>query len=161
MTFVWRAAVAAVLAAAMATVAAPAAADDRAGYYYPPITSVEVFDRMIAAVPAADRATRIGFVTQVTTQQLQADAHPRYAVFAKGGEAEEIIIVALDDAVFKTLFRARAVMAQLSAPARTTEFFVRNALSDRATFYDMLKIMGFESLTLSDGESWSHQVTFR
>lgn len=138
-----------------------AAAEERVGYYYPPITSTEIFERTLAATPDADRAVRIGFVTQVTQQQLQAPATPRYVMFAKGAEAEEMIIVALDDHVFASLFRARAIMAQLSAPARQTAFFIEKQLADVATFYDMLKIMGFKTLTLSDGVRWTHQVTFR
>lgn len=144
----------------MALAGGAAAADGQEGYYYPPITSTEVFDRDLAVTPGADRATRIGFVTQVTAQQLQAPTPPRYAIFAKGAEAEEMIIVALDDGIFDTLYRARAVMAQLSAPARTTEFFVQQELADVATYYDMIKIMGFKNLTLSDGETWSHRVDF-
>lgn len=154
----------ALFACAAASVAASVATandDARAGYYYPPVTSVETFERTLAATPAANRAVRIGFVTQVTQQQLQAPSTPRYVIFAKGGEATEIIVVALDDQVFATLFRARAIMAQLSAPARQTAFFVEQNLADVATFYDMLKIMGFESLTLSDGVTWTHQVTFK
>lgn len=151
-----------VLAALLALTAAPAAAySEREDYYYPPVRSYEVFDRTIAPAPEADRGVRIAFVTQVTQQQLAAPSAPRYAVFAKGDAADEMIITALDDAVFATLFRARAVMAQLSAPARTTEFFVKNRLSAQATFYDMLKVLGFDSLTLTDGRSWSHRVEFR
>jgi len=146
---------------AFAIIGHHAAAEERVGYYYPPITSTEVFERTLAPTPDASRAVRIGFVTQVTQQQLQAPSAPRYVMFAKGAEAEEVIIVALDDQVFASLFRARAIMAQLSSPARQTAFFVEKQLADVATFYDMLKIMGFVSLTLSDGVRWTHRVTFR
>ncbi len=149
---------AAALAAALGTAAA---AQDREEYYYPPVGSSEVFDRTLAQTPPADRAVRMAFVTQVTRQQLTAPHPPRYAMFAKGARAQEMAIVALDDDLFATLYRARAVMAQLSAPARTTDFFVEQELSDVATFYDMLKIMGFEELILSDGKNWSHRVEFR
>lgn len=141
--------------------AVPAAADDEEGYYYPPVGSVEVFERDLADAPAAGRGVRVGFVTQVTKQQFGQAYAPRFALFVKGSEAQELIIVGLDDSVFSTLFRARAVMAQLSASARTTQFFVENDLADRATFYDMLKLLGFETLTLSDGRDWSHRVEFR
>ncbi len=144
-----------------ALMASAAHADDEEGYYYPPVTSSEVFERTLAGAPDADRAVRIGFVTQVTRQQFEHAAPPRFAVFAKGSQAQEMIIVALDGDIFSTLYRARAVMAQLSAPARMTEFFMRNEVSDRATFYDMIKLMGFVTLTLSDGETWSHRVTFQ
>lgn len=151
-----------IFAAALALgIGVAAEAQERAEYYYPPITSSEVFDRTLAATPKADRAVRVAFVTQVTRQQLTAPHPPRYAIFAKGARATELAIVALDDGIFSTIYRARAVMAQLSAPARTTDFFVQQQLSDVATFYDMLKIMGFEELVLSDGRNWSHRVEFR
>lgn len=138
-----------------------AAAQEREEYYFPPITSSEVFDRTLAQTPPADRSVRVAFVTQVTRQQLTAPHPPRYALFVKGARSTELVIIALDDQIFATLYRARAVMAQLSAPARTTDFFVEQNLTDVATFYDMLKIMGFESLTLSDGVNWTHKVAFR
>ncbi|MGF1659499.1 MAG: hypothetical protein ACFCUS_08710 [Rubrimonas sp.] len=139
---------------------AGAAPAEQEGYYYPPITSSEVFARTLAEAPPAGREERIAFVTQFTREQLGLGYAPRYALLAKGAEAQELIVVSLDDAVFRTLFRARAVMAQLSAPARMTEFFTRNQVADVATFYDMLKLMGFRNLTLSDGATWSHRVDF-
>lgn len=139
---------------------ASAALADQEGYYYPPVTSSEVFARTIAAPPPAGREERVAFATQFTREQIGLSYPPRYALLVKGAQADELIVVALDDQVFRTLFRARAVMAQLSAPARLTEFFARNRLADVATFYDMLKLMGFRSLTISDGVSWSHQVVF-
>jgi hypothetical protein len=146
---------------ALCLLAAPAAAQEDPGYYYPPVSSSEVFERVLVDAPPADRGVRIGFVTQVTRQHLDRAYAPRFAVFAKGAEAQDMIIVALDDEVFRTLQRARGVMAQLSAPARLTQFFVDNQVADVATFYDMLRIMGFATLTISDGVSWSHRVEFR
>jgi hypothetical protein len=144
-----------------ATLASPALADEREGYYYPTVSSLETFDRTLAEAPEASRGVRVAFVTQVTQQQFAQAYAPRFALFVKGGQAEELIVIALDDEVFATLQRARAVMAQLSASARTTQFFVENALADVATFYDMLKMLGFRSLVLSDGATWSHKVEFR
>jgi hypothetical protein len=140
---------------------AAAAEDDEEGYYYPPVGSSEVFARSLADTPAAGPGVRVEFVTAVTRQQYEQAYPPRFALVVKGDDKAELIITALDDDVFKTLFRARAVMGQLSASARTTDFFVKNQLSEVATFYDMLKIMGFRTLTLSDGETWSHRVEFR
>jgi len=131
-------------------------------YYYPPINSEEVFERdLVPNAPPAARDVRIGFVTQITKAQLAAPESPRFVVFAKGGEAEHMIIVALDDEVFKTLFRARAVLAQLTANARGTEFFQRNDIATEATWFDLAKLLGFEDLVISDGDLWAHRVEFR
>jgi hypothetical protein len=150
------------LALSSALAAAARAQDDgRAAYYYPPVTSSEAFDRVLAAPPPAGRDDRLGFRTHLTQLQVKLPYAPRYVMFAKGAEATEAIAVALDDAVFATLYRARAVMAQLSAPARETAFFREAGIGAQATFYDLLRAMGFESLTISDGRTWSHRVEFR
>lgn len=141
--------------------ALPAAADKQEGYYYPPVTSEEEFDRAIITAPPSNRNVRIGFVNTVTKAQLEAPETPRFVIFAKGGDGRRLIMVALDDEIFKTLFRARAVMAQMTANLRGTEFFVQQGLSTAGTFYDMLQILDFESLTISDGETWSHRIYFK
>jgi len=138
----------------------PAMADERDNYYYPPINSMEVFGRALAAGPPAGRAVRVGFTTQITKAQLDAPESPRFVVFAKGEEARHMIIIALDDQVFKTLFRARAVLAQLTSNLRGTEFFIENGIEARATWFDMARLLGFEDMVISDGEIWSHRVSF-
>ena len=66
-------------------------------YYYPPVTSEEVFVRDLAVAPPAGRAVRVGFTTQITKAQLAAPESPRFVIFAKGDEAQHMIIIALDD----------------------------------------------------------------
>lgn len=143
----------------LSTLPLAAFADDRReGYYYPPITSEEVFDRTVARAPKAIGAVRTAFITEITKGQLLSPTKPRIAIFGKGGETQHLIVVALDDDVFSTLFRARAVMAQLSAHARTTPFFKKNGIQFAATWYDLAKILGFEDIVLTDGKSWAHKV---
>ena len=148
----------AVQGAAPEAVLDPAGEDDRAGYYYPPITSEEAFVRELVPTPPADRAVRTNFVTEVTKAQLAAPETPRFAVFAKGEEAEHMIIVALDDQVFRTLYRARALLAQLTANARGTKFFVESNLQFTATWFDLAKMLGFRDIVISDGATWSHRI---
>ena len=149
--------IAASLAAASLGGAALAAGKD--GYYYPPVDSEEVFTREIAAAPPADRTVRVGFTTLITKAQLAAPESPRFVIFAKGGEAQHMIIVALDDEVFKTIYRARAVLAQLTSNVRGADFFV-NEIRDDATWFDLAKLVGFEDMVISDGATWSHRVIF-
>jgi hypothetical protein len=154
--------IAAIIAASLATVS-PGGAASAAGkdsYYYPPVGSEEVFTRVIAASPLADRAVRVGFVTQITKAQLAAPESPRFVIFAKGDEAQHMIIVALDDEVFKTIYRARAVLAQLTANARATDFFISGGIEAHATWFDLAKLLGFEDLVISDGATWAHRVIF-
>lgn len=155
---------AAALATALGAGLGPTAAqqdgleDDRAGYYYPPVTSEESFVRELLNTPAADRSVRINFITEVTKAQLAAPETPRFAIFAKGDEAEHMIIVALDDSVFRTLYRARALLAQLTSNARGTKFFIDTNLQFTATWFDLAKMLGFRDIVISDGATWSHRI---
>jgi hypothetical protein len=135
--------------------------DDRfEGYYYPPVNSTESFGRSRANAPTADRAVRVTFVTQLTKAMLNAPDTPPYVLFAKGADADRLILIGLDDEMFKTLYRARAVLAQLTSNARGTEFFIRSQQQTTATFFDLLVLLGFKSLVVSDGERWAHKIVF-
>lgn len=140
--------------------AAAAAQERHVGYYYPEITSEEQFARVIVAPAPTDRDLRVTFVTGLTRAQLDAPESPRFVFFAKGAMAEDLIIVALDDEVFRTLYRARAVLAQMTSNIRSNGFLEEQGLRSAATFFDMLQLLEFDTLVISDGNTWSHKVTF-
>ena len=151
-----------ICAAVMYGLAETATAEDRReGYNYPPIASEEVFIREIAARPQSNRAVRTNFINEITRAQLAAPANPRFVIFAKGSDAEHMVIVALDDDIFKTLYRARAQLAQLTANARSTDFFKAEDLQFTATWFDLAKLMGFEDIVISDGDQWSHKIVLK
>jgi len=138
---------------------APAAAEDRhEGYYYPKPQTVETYTARVATLADSDRTRRIGFVTGLTQQLLGGRFAPNYAVFAKGEDAEKLIIVGLVDGELDTLYRARALFANLTAVARVTPFFRENTLAEQATFFDLLKLLGFIQVTITDGDAFAHQV---
>ncbi len=137
------------------------AQDHRIGYYYPAITSEEIFERTINNTPPADRAVRTNFITEITKAQLAAPDNPRFAIFAKGRSAQHMIIVALDDEIFRTLYRARAQLAQLTSNARSTDFFINNNIQFVATWFDLAKLLGFKDIVISDGVVWSHKIVLR
>ncbi len=139
-----------------------ATAQDRyVGYYYPPITSEESFERVVRSIPRAGREVRVDFVNVLTTAQLTSPKPLRFVFFAKGQDADKLILTALDDDVFSTLFRARAVMAQMTVSVRKGGFFRSQDLQTVATFYDMLQLLQFDTLVITDGETWSHKVDFK
>lgn len=137
------------------------AEDEREGYYYPPVGSDEVFDREIAEGPPTDRAVRVAFINEITRAQSAEPSKPRIAIFAKGGDAEHMIVTALDDEIFRTLFRARAVLAQMTAAARQTEFFEKTGIALHATWFDLAKLLGFEDIVVTDGDAWAHRIVLK
>lgn len=141
--------------------ASPATADKRVGYYYPAVTSAETFVRKLGNTPPANRAVRTNFITEISKAQAEAKHPQRFVIFAKGGEAQYMVIIALDEHVFRTLYRARAVLANLTATARSSDFFKRNDMQFTATWFDLAKILGFKDIVISDGVTWSHRVVLR
>ncbi|MEM0943460.1 MAG: hypothetical protein AAGI70_05880 [Pseudomonadota bacterium] len=152
-----------IAALCLALIALPAHAEDRReGYYYPTVGSEEEFARDLTdQAPPSNRSVRVGFITQITKAQLAAPEAPQFSIFAKGSAAEHMVIVALDDEIFRTLFRARAVLAQLTSNARGTDFFINNGIAAHATWFDLAKLLGFEDIVISDGHSWSHRIVLR
>jgi len=133
--------------------------DDRhEGYYYPgPVTSESYIGRA-EALANTDRGKRLGFITGLTGEQLARPYWPTFVVFAKGAEAEKLIIVASGSVGFRTIYQARALLAQLTATARGTPLFRELKVEDLFTFFDLAKMLGFEQIVISDGESFSHMV---
>ncbi|WP_281016828.1 MULTISPECIES: hypothetical protein [unclassified Minwuia] len=141
-------------------VAGAAHADDdrHEGYYYPgPVTSESYVGRA-DQIANADRGQRLGFITGLTGEQLARPYWPTFVIFAKGAEAEKMIIVATGDAGFRTIYQARALLAQLTATARGTPLFRELKVEDLFTFFDLAKMLGFNQIVISDGKSFSHRV---
>ncbi|GAB5468171.1 MAG: hypothetical protein Kilf2KO_12010 [Rhodospirillales bacterium] len=135
--------------------------DRHIGYYYGPPNSQETFTARATPSPDTSRAHRVGFVTGLEVE-IAKRGHPiPYAIFAKGAEAQKLIIVALQDGPMDTLIRARGVLANLTAQARLTPLLRENNVSEWFTFFDLCRVLGFEQITLTDGKSWTHQVFLR
>ncbi len=137
---------------------ARADSDRHAGYYYPEPQTQEVYTARSRTLPEASRALRIGFVTGTTIQQFDRPYPPQVAVFAKGNEAEKLIIVGLVDGRVDTLFRARAIFANMTAAARQLPAFAQMGVQEIFTFFDLVKMLGFQQITISDGRDFAHQV---
>ena len=146
---------------AMLTSAGAATADDRhAGYYYPESVTTETYVARAKVLAETNRTRRIGFVVALTQALFNRPYPPQFSAFVKGDAAEKLIIVALEDGYINTLYRARALLAQMTSVARTTPLFAELGVEDEYVFFDMLRLLGFEQLTISDGESFAHQVQF-
>lgn len=133
------------------------ASDRHAGYYYPDSASQESYGSKARALPGANRTRRVGFIVNVTKGLIEQPYAPTFAMFAKGADAEKMLIVALEDDVLDTIYRARAQLAVLTSVARTMPIF-RNVDASEINFFDLLKMLGFTQLTISDGDHFAHQV---
>ena len=140
---------------------APKAEDRYIGYYYPKPTSTEVFESQLQTLPNMDRAQRIQFTTVVSQGTIQSAYRVPYAVFAKGEKADKMIIVGMQGGELNTVYRMRALLANMTTMSRLSPFFQERTVAEDATFFDLLKLLGFRELTITDGEKTTHQVTIK
>ncbi|MGZ5905479.1 MAG: hypothetical protein ACXWKQ_09045 [Reyranella sp.] len=146
--------------AATAPKAAPG--EDRyIGYYYPKPTATETFESSMQTIAGTERAQRIQFVTVVSQGTIQSAYRVPYAVFAKGEKADRLIIVGLQQGELNTVYRMRALLANMTTMSRLSPFFQERTVAEDATFFDLLKLLGFRELTITDGEKTTLQVTIK
>ena len=131
------------------------------GYYYPKPTSTEVFESSMQTIAGAERPQRIQFVTVVSQGTIQSAYRVPYAVFAKGGKGDKMIIVGMQQGELNTIYRMRALLANMTTMSRLSPFFQERTVAEDATFFDLLKLLGFKELTITDGEKLTHQVTIK
>jgi hypothetical protein len=153
-------------------VSAPAAAQDTVsfskdateepsaheGYYYPKPQTLEHYVSSAITLPESDKIRRQAFVIGMTKQLLDGKYAPGFAIFAKGGQSEKLIIVGMIDGQLNTIYRARALLAEMTAVARSTPFFQQNTQPEEATFFDFMKLLGFRQVTITDGRAFAHQI---
>jgi hypothetical protein len=148
--------------AAPAAPAKPAAAADRyIGYYYPKPNSSEVYESSMETIAGVDRPQRVQFVTVVSQGTIQSSYRVPYSVFVKGDKADKLIIVGLAPGELGTIYRMRALLANMTTMSRMSPFFQERTVAEDATFFDLMKLLGFVSLTITDGDKLTHQVTIK
>ncbi len=138
-----------------------AAADRHAGYYYPIPATGETYGARAEVLEGANRARRILFVTELTNQMMESPYPPQVAMFAKGDHGQKMIITSLYSDGYNTLYRMRGLLAMMSARARSTPIFKEYRVQDVFTFLDLLKMLGFERLTVTDGERFAHRIEIK
>lgn len=151
----------ALVALGIAGQAAAQPVDRHEGYYYPKPNSSESYVSRARTMEDSDRARRLGFVSAITQQLADQAYAPAYGFFAKGGNADRLIIVAYGEGQLNTIYRARALFASLTSLARLTPLFQQLQVEELFTFFDLCKLLGFTTLTVSDGDKFAHQVTIR
>lgn len=131
--------------------------DRYVGYYYPEPEAIETYCARVPNLPNMDKRRRIGFVIGIREGMADKPYESSYSVFAKGGDSNKLIIVARLDGYLQTIYRVRALLADLTTSARTTPIFQESGVAEELTFLDLLTLLGFESVTVSDGDIFSHQ----
>ena len=134
------------------------ALERHAGYYYPIPATSETYKARAETFEDSNRKRRIFFITELTNRMMKNPYPPPFAIFPKGEHAEKLIITALYDNGYNTVYRMRGLLAILTARSRATPIFQEYEVEDVFTFLDLLKLLGFEQLTVTDGDRFAHRI---
>jgi len=139
-----------------------AGAEDRhVGYYYPKPAEIEIYKARAKVFPDTDRSERIAFVTGIV-ESLQSRPHvPIYSVFAKGEFAQKLIIASNVEGRLDTIYRARALLAQMTSVTRMLPIIRQMGVEEIFTFLDFLRMLGFEQVTITDADTFTHQIILK
>ena len=59
------------------------------------------------------------------------------------------------------IYRVRSLLARLTSSARTLPILNEFKVADTFNFLDLLKLLGFKQVTVSDGVAFSHQIKLK
>lgn len=157
------------LAGCCSTVSGPAMAQNfepgtaeggHEGYYYPELTSSETYVARSKPLPDNDARRRALFVVALAQEGVTRGL-PEVAIYTKGEQQEKMIISAMTAERISTLYQARAYLAHLTLLARATPVFRESGVDAVYTFLDLLRMLGFENVTISDGMTYAHRIHIR
>lgn len=152
-------ALAAILALTVAAAPGDARANDRhAGYYYPEPETIETYTARAQTLPEASRDIRLNFVTNLVESILNRPHAPVFDVFVKGEFGQKLIITGTEGDRLSTVYRARGLLATMTSITRRLPLIREMGVEDIFTFLDLLKLMGFEQVTVTDGLAFAHQI---
>jgi hypothetical protein len=144
----------------------PATADEdgtdrHIGVYYPQPSITESHVSRGGPIPGVSRDGRIAFVVGVATADKTLGFERPWDIFVKGNEAQKLVITAKFDGRLNTVYRVRALLADLTSTARTTPVLIEAQVQSYFTFLDYLGMLSFKRITINDGDKFSYQVDIK
>lgn len=137
------------------------AAENHAGYYYPAPQTFELYVSPLPVLRDITKLSRVGLLVGLNDRQYKRGFAPGYHMFGKGEFSEKLIIVAVENDRYQTLYQLRALLASMSSMARTSPLFSQTGSAENLNFLDLLKIAGFSQLTLTNGVDVSHRISIK
>ena len=125
-------------------------------YYYHSPTVTETYTPTTLTLVDASERQRSRFVAGIVNAML-ARPHPlSFAFFPIGDDATELVIVSRQDGQLDTPYRARAMLEVMNVLTRSSRLVSSLGLDDGTNFLDMLHMLGFTGVTISDGAGYTH-----
>ena len=133
-----------------------------AGYqFYPTPKGIENYKSRRRVLSNTQNKTRIVFVNNILRSFFQRGAQERVLVFAKGKNAENMIIMDSVDGNLSTIFKVRAFIEVLPVLLRNTPIYRKFKNNEIPPFLDLAKMNGFKTVTFTDGDKYSYKFILK
>lgn len=126
--------------------------------FFPDISITETNVATSIQVDPQSGLMRQDFADYINLKTADKPYPPQVSAQLLGENGEALLITAHNNNFISTKYRARAAMARFSSITRTMPVFVENGIGPYVDFVDMLHMVGFKALILSDGNDFSYQV---
>jgi len=133
-------------------------ADRYVGYYYPIPNNVESYKARMRVLVNTSPIVRLNTIEKIKKDFRDKSFSSQFAIFAKGKFAEKMIIVSLIRDNLDTIYRARALLESMSKVIHAVPLLRKAEIEFGFNIFDLLKMLGFKQVTVSDGEKFSYQV---
>jgi len=127
-----------------------------ADHYYSSPTVTETYAPSTSALVDANERQRNRLVAGIVNALLVRPHPLSFALFSIGEGATELVLVSRREGQFDTPYRARAMLEVMNVLTHSSRFVSSLGLDDSVGFLDMLHMLGFTGVTISDGASYTH-----
>jgi len=109
-------------------------------------------------LPESNQTRRQAFVIGMTQKLLDGKYAPGFAIFAKGNQSEKLIIVGMIDGQLNTVYRARALLAELTAGRAIHRLLPAEYQPEASNFFDFHEAARLPSGHHHRWRDFAHQV---
>ena len=129
--------------------------------FYPTPKVIENYKSRRRVLTSTQNKTRIAFVNNILRAFIHRDAKERVFVFAKGKNAENMIIMDSVNGNLNTIFKVRAFIEVLPVLLRNSPIYRKFKNSEIPPFLDLAKMNGFKTVIFTDGDKYSFRFILK
>jgi hypothetical protein len=129
--------------------------------FYPTPKVIENYKSRRRVLTGTQNKTRIAFANNILRAFIHRDVKERVFVFAKGKNAENMIIMDSVNGNLNTIFKVRAFIEVLPVLLRNTPIYRKFKNSEIPPFLDLAKMNGFKTVIFTDGDKYSFRFILK
>lgn len=128
----------------------------KAGYHYPKPIGAETRKTIVSDLETPPFEVRVQVVSGLSNVIAARPYPPIFFPLTEGDEEKIMVMMSTGSNDVETVYQARAIVDQLSSLVRNNPLFAEYGVESYASFFDVLKLWGFEMLVITDGDEFAY-----